>query len=316
MKKGTICSPFDKSSPLLGIIASYRNYPSPPVRHVQTKTVRPTYGLAALRGCAAIANFPNSFFTWEDAGNDLAPVPSVSAKVFVVGGPDHAGVRQLAHANQARVGQLHSTIGIFIEQLQNSGKMRPENEVQDEVASGQQLDSNAGVSCQKAQFVQDGLAGDKRGIRRKFALAPCMIQVLPVQGRQQQAGIGDMFHDEPVSRCRTMRRIFALVPGPVPRESEPSRSAEANLCRRPERPSFSRASSIKPRTKPERSRPLAAARRSSCANFAGEIRKVNTLDIHYCITTWIGVRQVLVSCVAPEMRGRVGRSEWVERHSQ
>lgn len=88
-----------------------------------------------------------SFLRWKDAGHDLAAVPSVYTKVLLVRGPDHAGIGQLAHANQARIGQLHLAIRVFIEQLQNPREMSGQSEVQDEVAPRQQLNSDAGVSC-------------------------------------------------------------------------------------------------------------------------------------------------------------------------
>jgi len=60
--------------------------------------------VVSLLSRASIANLPDSFSSWKDAGDDLAPVPSVNAKVLLVSGPDQAGVGQLAHANQARIG--------------------------------------------------------------------------------------------------------------------------------------------------------------------------------------------------------------------
>jgi len=140
----------------------------------------------------------------KDTRDDLAAMPPVNAKVLLVRGPDHAGVRQLAHADQARIGQWHLTIRVFIEQLKNAWKMIGEKEVQEQVTSSQQPDSNAGVSREKAQFVQDGLAGGKRSIRGKLSPAPRVIRVPSVQGRQQQAGVSDVFHDGPLAvaeRC-------------------------------------------------------------------------------------------------------------------
>ena len=117
----------------------------------------------------------------KDTRDDLAAMPPVNSKVLLVRGPDHAGVRQLAHADQARIGQLHLTVSIFIEQLKNAWKMSGEYEVQDQVTSSQQPDANAGLSREKAQFVQDRLAGGKRSILGKLSPGPCVIRVPSVQ---------------------------------------------------------------------------------------------------------------------------------------
>ena len=151
------------------------------------------------------------------AGDHVASVAAIGGEVAPIDGPNARLGKEFRHPDQAGIGKVHRSVGIFRGECQNGGQLFFQNKtgIEHQIPPRNQAQEACGFRKKTARLGENRVAGEKRCLRAKGRDRPGVKRIVAMEKGHDQSGIGDFLHRRVAARARRRSRAEAFVAGPV-----------------------------------------------------------------------------------------------------